>query len=44
MNGEGIITLAAIILILLIIYVVMKAKSSSIKRKMDERSRFRRHR
>ena len=44
MTNGGFITLIAIIFVLFLIYIIMRGKSASMKRKMDDRSRFRRRR
>jgi len=44
MSNGGFITLIAIIFVLFLIYIIMRGKSASMKRKMDDRSRFRRRR
>ncbi len=44
MNSNGFTALIAIILILLIIYMIMRARSSRIKKRMDESGHFRRRR
>jgi len=44
MSNGGFITLIAIIFVLFLIYIIMRGKSASMKRKMDARNRFRRRR
>ncbi|MEZ5018716.1 MAG: hypothetical protein R2756_01080 [Bacteroidales bacterium] len=44
MSNGGFITLIAIIFVLFLIYIIMRGKSASMKRKMDDRNRFRRRR
>ncbi|HNT92738.1 MAG TPA: hypothetical protein PKJ71_03425 [Bacteroidales bacterium] len=44
MSNGGFITLIAIIFVLFLIYIIMRGKSASMKRKMDDHSRFRRRR
>ncbi len=43
MEQNGFITLAVIIFILFLIYIIIRNRSTSMKKRMDARSRFRRH-